>query len=90
MTARKFFAVAAVAGGLVLGACGSDSYDRDELISGLVEDGTMTEAQAICVADGLEDSFSTDQLDNIEANDELSEEEQAVFVEITTDCILGG
>ncbi len=86
MTARKFFAVAAVAGGLVLGACGGE-YNRDDFVSDLTESGDITEAQANCVADGVEENFSIDRL---EGNGDLTDEERSLVIDITTDCILGG
>ena len=85
MKARKFFA-AALAGALMLGACGS-SYNRDDAINDLVNDAGIERETAVCIVDGIEDNFSIDRL---ESTGDLTEDEEAILTEITTDCILGG
>lgn len=84
MKARKFFA-ATLAGALMLGACGS-SYNRDDAISDLMEGGQISEEQAICIVDGIEDNFSVERL---EGTGDLTDAELEILTAITSDCIVG-
>lgn len=82
---RKFFA-AILAGALLLGACGGESYNREDAINDLIEGG-LEEDVAVCVVDGIEANFSIERL---ESTGDLTQEEEDVLFEITTDCVLGG
>jgi hypothetical protein len=81
---RSAFAFAGLA--LAVGACSSASYDRDETIQELVDEG-LTEDIATCVVDGMEDQIGVDRLDD---TGDPTDEEIAIITDITTDCMLGG
>lgn len=78
----KLLSVAAVAA-LAVSACGS-TYDREQAIDDLVSEG-IEEPVATCIIDGVEDNFSVEKL---ESTDDLTEEDEAILLEITTDCLL--
>lgn len=69
--------------GLVVGACGGDSYDRGDAIDELV-DGGLTREQAECVVDRAEDTFGIEKLSS---DDEPTDEEQRQIGEIVTQCL---
>ncbi len=71
---------------LTAAACG-DSYDRGEFVQELVDTGSVTEAQAECVADRVEDEIGVDRLNS--RTDELSEEDQEILTSAVFDCLLG-
>lgn len=71
--------------GSVAAACG-DSYDRQELIDELVTDTGITEEQATCMADGMEEQIGVDRLND--RGNPTAEEEQ-VMADIAIDCLLG-
>ena len=77
---------------LVLGtaACGS-AYDRDETIDDLMTDSGLTEEQATCIVDRLEDEIGEDRLGERGVSEEdLTEEELETFTNAFFDCALGG
>ncbi len=76
--------IAAVLATMAFGiaACGSD-YDRDQAIEDLEEAG-MTNEQAVCIVDKAEDEFGIEKL---ESTDDLTEEDEAAIMEITTACM---
>ena len=80
----KLGAVMAVVG-LLAAAC-STTYDRDKAITDLEEQG-IERVMAECIVDGVEENFGIDRL---ESTDDLNADDEAVLVEITTECILGG
>lgn len=75
-----------VAAGALLAAC-SGSYDRQELIDELQEDGTFDEATAICIVEGLEEQIGEDRLN--QRFSELTGEEEAIATDIALECFLG-
>jgi len=78
-------AIAMVAGlAMLLAACGS-SFSREDAIADLIESG-LDQTVAECVVDGIEDKFSIEKL---ESTDDLSSEDEAILIEISTACILG-
>jgi len=74
-------AIAALAG-----ACGS-SYDRADFVEEMTEDGSITEDQANCMADGIEEEFSIERL---EGTGDLTAEEEEVLTSLAISCVLGG
>lgn len=79
-----------IAGGVLaatflLTACGS--YDRAEFIVELQETDGVDEAIATCIADGLEVEIGEDRLN---ARGNPTEEEEAVMIDVMTDCFLAG
>jgi len=78
-------AIAVVAGlAMLLAACGS-SFSREDAIADLIEGG-LEQSVAECVVDGIEDEFSIEKL---ESTGDLSTEDEAILIEISTACILG-
>lgn len=77
---RWIAALIGVAG--LIGACGA-TYDRDDAIADLVAEG-IDETTAVCIVDGIEENFSIERL---EGTGDLSDEEQTVLGEITTECL---
>ena len=71
---------------LLLGACGGDSFDRDELIQELVDEsgGIVDETQASCIVDGMIEEFGEDKLNS---NDDPTDEEQAKVLDLTLECV---
>ena len=88
MRKLAFIAVAAFTIGLAATGC-SSTYSRDETIDNLVEDAGLTEEQATCVVDTLEDEVGTDELDkavNQEDPEDLSPEIQAALQTAAANC----
>ena len=88
MRKLAFIAVAAFTIGLAATGC-SSTYSRDETIDNLVEEG-LTEEQANCVVDTLEDEVGTDELDkavNQDDSEDLSPEIQAALTTAVSDCV---
>ncbi|MCP3989813.1 MAG: hypothetical protein GY724_12110 [Actinomycetia bacterium] len=83
---RVTIGASAAAIAMLLGAC-SSSYDREQAIEDIQETAGVDRAMAECIVDGVEENFSIDRL---ESSGDLTEEEEAVLVEITTECLLGG
>lgn len=86
---RKLSALA-LAASLVFGlaACSDDSssFNKDDAVQQLMDEGGLTEEQATCIVDAVEDEFGVDKL---ESQDELTDEDATKLGEITLDC-LGG
>ena len=88
MRKLAFIAVAAFTIGLAATGC-SNTYSRDETIDNLVEEG-LTEEQANCVVDTLEDEVGTEELDkavNQDDSEDLSPEIQAALTTAVSDCV---
>jgi hypothetical protein len=83
---RVIAAIAAVV--LLAAACSTRGQNREEAIDSLVDDGLMTEAQAICYVDALEARLEV-QLEDIVDDDDLSDEDMVIIGEIVDECILG-
>lgn len=82
-------AVAAVTIGLAATGC-SSKYSRDETIDNLVSDAGLTEEQATCVVDKLEDEVGTEELDkavNQDDAEDLSPEIQEALTTAVSDCV---
>lgn len=95
MTKRLLTGVFALSLAFGVAACSGDKeIDKEGSVEQLVEQG-FTQEQAECAVDGIDAEFGDDQdaLDVILSDDsdisELSEEDQARFSEIMTNC-LGG
>ncbi len=89
---RKFaLAAAALLGAAVITSGCSSTYSREETIDNLMEDGGLTEEQATCVVDELEDAVGTDKLDEAVDKDpeELDPEVQDALTTAFSDCVFG-
>ena len=64
----------------------SSSFDRQEAIDDLVEEG-MTTADATCIVDEMVAEFGESKLNS---NDEPTAEEEAQLFDIMSDCLFGG
>jgi hypothetical protein len=81
-----------LAAALALGACSSSSdgggisqADKDEAIEQLTADG-LTQEQAECVVDGVEDALGSDAIETLNSDagpDSLSAEDQEALIEAT-------
>jgi len=69
----------------IAAACGS-AYDREEFISELVTESGVTEAQATCMADGMEDQIGVDRLND---RGNPTAEEESLMGDIALECVLG-
>ena len=75
-----------LAAGALLAACG-DTYDRAEFIEEMTTgDAPITEAQANCIADGVEEEFGIDRLND---RGDLTSEEEAILTDLAFECVLG-
>ncbi len=79
---RIKLAVGALALMAGLGACGGDSYNRDDAIKQLTDEG-ISESVATCIVDAVEDEFG---IDTLNSEREPTAEEEAKIGEIS----LGG
>lgn len=76
-----------LAAGALLAACG-DSYDRAEFIEEMTTgEAAVTEDQANCIADGVEEAFGIDRLND---RGDLTAEEEAILTDLAFECVLGG
>ena len=76
-----------LAAGTLLAACG-DSYDRAEFIEEMTTgEAAVTEDQANCIADGVEEAFGIDRLND---RGDLTAEEEAILTDLAFECVLGG
>ena len=82
-TSRIVFALSAV---VLLAAACSSGFSRDDAIATLTEDGSMNEADAACVVDGIEELDST-SLGQLENNAELSAEQREALLEVISECV---
>lgn len=71
---------------MLFAACGG--YDREEWIVDLQEGGQINEETSICIVDALEEQLGEDKLGGRASS--LSDEDEAVMLEVSTKCILGG
>ena len=69
---------------LTAAGCGS-SYDRDEVITEFVDSG-LTQEQAVCLVDRLEEEIGTDRLGE---RGSLTAEVETIIADATLDCFLG-
>jgi hypothetical protein len=69
---------------LFAAAC-SSGFSRDDAIAALTEDAAMSETQAICVVDGIEDVDGVG-VGNLESDAELSDEQRAALIAVIADC----
>jgi hypothetical protein len=69
-----------------LGACGGDSYNRDDAIEQLTDEG-VTKEVATCIVDAVEDEFG---IETLNANREPTAEEEAKIGEISLGCMTEG
>lgn len=67
-----------------LAACGS-SFDREGAVEELM-DGGLSEEQANCAVDAMIEEFGEDKL---ASDDDPTDEEQAIVIDIVSDCVLG-
>lgn len=87
---RKLALTAVALGVLGIGAAGcSSTYSREKTVDNLVEDGGLTEEQANCIVDVLEDEVGTEVLDeNVEKDpEEWDPELTDAMVTASIDCI---
>lgn len=76
---------AALALGAILAACGG-GYDRGDAIDEMTDQG-LSEVQAECVIDRLEDEIGEDRLGS---DDEPTAEEQEIIIAAAQECAAGG
>lgn len=69
---------------VAISACGG-GYDRQETIDELVNESGVEESVAICIVDELEAQIGEDRLGS---RGDPTEEEQALIVDVSTDCLL--
>jgi polyhydroxyalkanoate synthesis regulator phasin len=86
MTMKRVLSIVgiALAATMFLAGCSSDSYNREEAIDDLVNDGGMTEEQAVCIVDAVEDEFG---IETLNANREPTPEEDLRISELALDCL---
>lgn len=89
---RRFLAVLALAA-VALAACTSQDADRDDVANAMEEAGA-SEEQADCVADGLEDELSQDQLNEVadasDLEDDLEDDLRETVEGVLNDCLASG
>lgn len=76
--------VVALAGAAIAG-CGEDRVDRSGTINLMVAEG-LSRAQAECVLDAAIDAFGEARLVEMERNDGMSPEEEALLEQIVIGC----
>ena len=82
---------------LQLGACSGDARDgrgdgdsdtlREQLIDELTADGTLSEADAKCIADGVFDELDADTVQAFADSDEPPPGFEDTMIEITLGCV---
>lgn len=71
----------------LLGACG-DSYDRADFVEEMTTGANpVTDEQANCIADGVEEEFSIDRLNS---RGDLTAAEEEILTSLAISCVLGG
>ncbi len=80
---RIKLAVGALALMAGLGACGGDSYNRDDAIKQLTDEG-ISESVATCIVDAVEDEFG---IDTLNSEREPTAEEETKIGEISLGCM---
>lgn len=85
-THRLGLALSALA--LLAAAC-SSGFSRNDAIATLIEDGGMTEAQAACVVEGIEDVDGM-SIDYIASDADPSEDQREAMFAIVSECLLSG